>query len=84
VSLHPTPTRVALLGDVADGLVVSEGTTIWLDERLAYLYDPHAATRTRVTSRVNELVRADWVARDNDGTYRLTAAGQDTLADGVR
>jgi hypothetical protein len=75
MSLYPTPTRVALLMDVADGLVINSDTN-------GPVLRENGQAR-RVTGRVNELIRAGWV-EFMDGQYQLTAAGQDILADGVR
>jgi hypothetical protein len=81
VSLYPTPTRIALLQDVGDGLIVAErqSETIWRDERLAGFYNPLTATRTRVTAKVHELEEEEWVELGGHYTYRLTKAGRDQL-----
>lgn len=75
--LYPTPSRVALLQDIADGLVVEADTAAWRDEALAAFYDPFTATRTKVTARVREMVAAGWVEHDTaTGMYWPTDAGR--------
>ena len=80
--LRPTPTRVELLQDVANGLIVAEPSTetIWRDERLAGFYDPFTATRTRVTSKARELEVAEWIELGGRYTYRLTDKGRELLS----
>lgn len=84
--LYPTPTRLALLQDVADGLIVCElrSETIWRDERLAGIYDPLTATRARVTAKARELEDAEWIELGGQYTYRLTQAGRDLLRTVIR
>jgi hypothetical protein len=74
MSLYPTPTRVALLIDVAHGRVIngSNGPVLMGNSQAR-----------RVGARIRELISAGWVVL-HDNTFRLTAAGQDILADGVR
>lgn len=83
MNLHPTPTRLALLRDVADGLVMEDPATevIWRDDRLGGFYDPNTATCTRVTAKVRELENAGWVELGNLATYRLTETGKRILAE---
>lgn len=90
MSLHPTPTRLALLRDVRDGKVFThviergdEGA-----EYVAYLF-PDAPTswqdRQRVDARMVELERAGWVDEawedesKADGEWWLTDAGRVVL-----
>jgi len=77
--LYPTKSRVALLIDVANGLVVADAgsSTAWRKDLLPRVRP------IRVTAKVNELVQAGWVVRDGRA-YVLTDAGQQILADGVR
>jgi hypothetical protein len=84
--LHPTPTRLDLLQDVKDGLVVASPSSeiVWRDERLAGIYDPLTATRTRVTARVRELEEAEWIQLGKNCAYRLTDAGRDLLREAGR
>lgn len=80
--LYPTKTRVQLLMDVADGLVVADARseTIWRDETLAGFYDPLTATRAKVTARARELEDAEWIQLGRNYTYKLTDAGRAVLA----
>jgi hypothetical protein len=84
-SLYPTPTRVNLLQDVADGLIMAEPSseTIWRDERLAGFYDPFTATRTRVTAKARELEEVEWIQLGAAYAYRLTDEGRAVLAAAV-
>lgn len=70
--LYITPTRRALLQDVADGVI---------ERHDAHDYD---ATGVRVTARMAELVRAGlaWRTYLND-EWRLTADGESALASPV-
>jgi hypothetical protein len=79
--LYPTPTRLGLLSDVGNGLIVAEPSseTIWRDERLGGFHDPFTATRTRVTAKARELEEAEWIELSGRYTYRLTDRGRDLL-----
>lgn len=84
IDLYPTKTRLDLLQDVKDGLICTDGAAIWRDERLAGIYDPITATRTKVTSRAHELEQAGWIKRVDTYSYRITDAGREVLAGGAR
>lgn len=80
--LYPTPTRLALLRDVANGQVM---TDITRNEDVILLF-PNAPTewqtRQGVTSRVRELERVGWVEEDYDDghwEWQVTAAGRAVL-----
>lgn len=84
--LYPTPTRLGLLADVGNGLIVAEPSseTIWRDERLGGFCDPMTATRTRVTAKARELEEAEWIELGGQYTYRLTNQGRELLARNTR
>jgi len=76
--LYPTPTRLALLQDIADGLVYKDP----YDTSPRYeVASPHR----NVTARVKELIGAGWaVQRSEPGDMwrkqiRLTASGEQIL-----
>ncbi|GIM88856.1 hypothetical protein [Paractinoplanes toevensis] len=79
--LHPTRTRLDLLQDAKDGLIVADrrGDVVWRDERLAGIYNPITATRTKVTARARELEQAEWIVLGGSGSYNLTDAGREIL-----
>lgn len=79
--LYPTQTRLALLQDVKDGLIVADvrSEDVWRDERLAGIYDPMTATRTKVTARVRELEEAELIQLGGNYIYRLTDTGRAVL-----
>lgn len=71
--LFATPTRLALLADIAAGKVGSDDEhTVWLD-----LGD---GDRAKVSSAVWEMERTGWVEQlDGERIWRLTERGQDVL-----
>lgn len=71
--LHPTPSRLGLLADVADHIVTTDQDVIWLDPS-----PPGGFTRTRVTARIRELETAGWV-EDRGDRWVLTDRGQELL-----
>lgn len=82
MSLYPTPTRVALLIEIADG-VVFEGITEETEGRTwSTAGAEHGAPARVVTARVDELRRAGWVEIDDAETWRLTDAGRRVLTEG--
>lgn len=73
--LHPTPTRLALLADVAAGHIVATATGDTTNRR----------THTRCTSRIAEVWAAGWVepaprSGSPGGPWRLTDTGRAVLA----
>lgn len=89
--LHPTPTRLNLLRDIADGLVVVyPGEAAFVVPSLSEFYDPFNDRRRKVTGRVNELVNAGWVelrvfSSDlSPDLWVLTEAGRKVLEEADR
>ena len=81
LDLQPTPTRIMLLQQIADGLVFGDATgNSWLDERLAPFYDPMAAGRWKVTGSVKRQTDAGWIEMGEQRKYRLTDVGHQVLA----
>lgn len=68
--LYPTPTRLALLGEVRRGQVQIDATN-----RASYLADSGA----KVTTRIAELITAGWVRLSKSSTWDLTAPGREVL-----
>lgn len=81
--LHPTKTRLQLLRDVRDGLVV-EGLTEETEGHVWCTADAQYGVPARkVTARVHELEGAGWVeCAENLVDWRLTDTGQ-TVLDGA-
>lgn len=73
VKLHPTPTRLALLADIAAGKVMD-------DADFAPHLDLGDEGSARVADSVWEMERAGWVEQvSTDHVWSLTALGQDVL-----
>jgi len=77
MSLYPTPTRLALLADVAYGEITRDGDG-----------DSWNARHYKMTSRIEELEQAGWVelasaTSDMLPVWRLTDAGTGVLAAAV-
>lgn len=81
MSLHPTKTRMALLQAVADGAVYDlpdddRDTIATFDTSGAEWGEP----ARRVTARIDEFVRAGWVAiAADDMTWSLSGEGRRVL-----
>jgi hypothetical protein len=80
IILHPTKTRLSLLADIANSLVLTDITTD-SDVILLFPYAPTEwQTRERVTARVRELEKAGWVEQDEAGVnWQPTAYGRQLL-----
>lgn len=77
--LTPTPARIELLRDAANGLLVPGAhNSIVRDERLAAFYDPLTGTRASVTSHARALEQAGWIRLCGD-KFQLTDRGRDVL-----
>lgn len=72
VKLHPTPTRLALLADVAAGRVIDD------EDFAPHLH--HDEGTSRVADAIWELERAGWVEQVRvDHVWSLTIVGTDVL-----
>lgn len=83
--LYPTPTRLRLLTEIANGQVLTDITRE--DDQDVILLFPDAPTswqdRVKVTARVRELERAGWAEEFLLGpTWSLTDAGREVLEAG--
>lgn len=66
-ALHPTPTRLALLADVAAGHVAgSLGSEV-------------LCMGARVNQRISEMRQANWIDRATDDIWYLTVTGRMVL-----
>jgi hypothetical protein len=75
-NLYPTPTRLALLREVAAGNVI-EGITEETDGH-TWLVDPETGDRRKVCARIEEALKAGWVVQD-EAFWRLTRTGRAVL-----
>jgi len=76
VSRHPTPTRLALLRDVAAGNVILAGGR----KPAATLQAANRQAARRVDIPIGEMERAGWIERpDRTAAWRLTDAGREVL-----
>jgi hypothetical protein len=76
VTLHPTPTRLELLREVAAGQVVDHSIHL-----IPYL-DRGDGTATRVSAQIDEMYDAGWVAQAPDSMiWHVTDAGRALLAE---
>ena len=73
--LYPTPTRLALLADVAAGHVVGS--------LYGHIINTAYGLRRTVTLRIWDMHRAGWVRSNADDIWQLTDVGR-TILEGAR
>lgn len=80
--LYPTPTRLRLLGEIANYQVMTDTTRD--DDQDVILLFPDAPTSwqdsVRVTARVREMEAAGWVEENVVGDWQPTGTGYEVLA----
>lgn len=75
-ALFPTPTRLGLLRDIADGKVAD-------DAHLTPMLDLGDGMRTKVSHGVWELSQAGWCQPTDTSAWELTDAGRAVLDGGT-